>query len=314
MNKILVLVLLVGAVAALSDFDSWVKQYGKVYHSLAEYKHRKTLWTAKLAEIERFNAEGHSWKKGINQFSDLTAEEFKANYLMAPRRSRAVGASGTNITQTIDWVAKGAVTSVKNQKECGSCWAFGTAESIEGCYQLAGYTLTSFSEQQLVDCVSGIKYHCSGCEGGLESGAMQWMIDNKVGLETEDDYPYTSVLKAGKCAEEAKKYVGYITSFKEIATEADLQAAAMVQPVDVGINAETLSDYSSGVWCPSVCDPKNIDHAVLVAGMTASTNSYTIKNSWGATWGESGYFRMCGGNNECGVGNEAVIPQGCYSA
>lgn len=142
---------------------------------------------------------------------------------------------------------------------------------------------------------------------------MDWMIDNDVGLETYDDYPYTSLVKAGTCSEDSSEYLVYITSYKSYSKEADLQDAALLAPVTVGINAEELSSYDSGIYCPSVCSALLIDHSVLVVGMSSSENAYTIKNSWGADWGESGYFRLCGGNNECGVGSEAVRPTGCSS-
>jgi len=306
--KWLVVFALFGLAAASlhTQFHAWMEEHGKQYSTPSELRYRFRVWSQAVAEVERFNAEGHSWKKGINKFSDLTEEEFASQYLMQPRAG--VAGAGSNITQTIDWVAKGAVTGVKNQRQCGSCWAFGTVGSIEGCYQLKGNPLTAFSEQQLVDCVSGIKYSCSGCDGGLESGAMQWMIDNNVGLELESDYPYTTIVKAGVCNQTKSLYKAFITAKTGLSTESALQKAVMNQPVDVGINAMKLSSYASGIYCPDQCSPELIDHAVLVVGMNAAENSYTIKNSWGDTWGENGFFRMCGGANECGVGSDAVYP------
>ena len=214
MKAVFVLLLVALASATMeSKFRSWMNEFGKEYSSENEYYYRFGIFSAKYEEIERFNAEEHSWKKGLNQFSDLTTEEFAEEFLMEPHSPEVVGAGGSDITQNIDWKAKGAVTEVKNQHQCGnklsnldiltflgSCWAFGTVESIEGCYEIAGNTLTSLSEQQLVDCVSGAKYDCNGCDGGYPNLAMQWLIDNDVGLETEANYPYTSLKNAGTCA------------------------------------------------------------------------------------------------------------------
>jgi len=163
------------------SFSSYKADYAKIYADLAEEQYRKTIFLRNIIKIEEHNADKtQTYTKGINQFSDLTDEEFKAQYLtlMAPHKKVTVISeeSFTPIVGDVDWVAQGKVTAVKNQGSCGSCWAFSAIGAVESAYLFAGQNL-NLAEQQLVDCAGG-KYGNQGCRGGWMDSAFQFGIDN----------------------------------------------------------------------------------------------------------------------------------------
>lgn len=187
------------------EFMRWMHRHNKDYFSHEEHAYRFQNWLNIKKEVELHNSRNDiTHYKGINQFSDLTAAEFKRLYLGYRPSSKTRNEeflSTDNLKESVDWRTKGAVTGVKNQGQCGSCWAFSTTGSVEGAYQLAGNSLTSFSEQQLVDC-SG-SYGNQGCNGGLMDNAFNYLESHK--LMTEADYPYTAY--DGSCHYDASKGV-----------------------------------------------------------------------------------------------------------
>jgi len=277
------------------EFLRFVHQYQKTYATNSEYMDRYNIFSANMDKINAVNAQKLDWSLAMNEFGDLTWEEFASTHLgllggvAAPRNaSNIIEVRGSGVPSSIDWVAKGAVAEVKNQGNCGGCWSFATTGSIEGAIQIKTGKLTSLSEQNLIDCSK----KNSGCHGGVVDYAFQFVIDNG-GLCQESAYPYAG--KQGVCKTSCTK-VSAISSFKDVPvhSETALLAAVAQQPVAVAIEADqdTFQFYSTGVMTGK-CGTK-LDHGVLVVGFGTQSgkNYWTIKNSWGATWGESGYIRI----------------------
>lgn len=294
-------------------FRHFEAQHSKQYSSLQEREKRAAIFRANLDFIIRENASGkNSHTLGMNQFGDLTAEEFRAlvsRPLSKTEKSDFVAAgvhnyNGEQLPASVDWVAKGKVTAIKNQGQCGSCWAFSTTGSVEGAWAIAKNQLVSLSEQDLVDCST----QDSGCDGGLMDNAFQDII-KMGGLESESAYPYTA--QTGTCQFNKKMVVATISSYKDVTPNNNqaLMSAVAQQPVSVAIYAASSSFqfYSGGIIndpsCPS--DSGSLDHGVLVVGYGSSSGQdyYKLKNSWGTSWGEAGFFRFARGDNvnQCGV-------------
>jgi C1A family cysteine protease len=289
-------------------FMEYITEHGKSYGTVAEYEFRAGLFKERHALIEAFNADSNNTHiLGHNEFSDRTYDEMKVRNGYRHQEAKNVVELDTSANAAdVDWRDRGAVTPVKNQGQCGSCWAFSTTGAVEGVYFLKGGYLESFSEQQLVDCAGGA-FHNNGCHGGLMDYAFQYIEQNP--LELEADYPYTA--KDGTCrASKAKEY-GRVTGYSDVAQSADqLKAALNKQPVSVAIEADqyAFQSYSSGVITTG-CGTQ-LDHGVLAVGYgTLNGQDYfLVKNSWGAGWGDEGYVRI-GTNNVCGILQSASYPQ-----
>ena len=216
----------------------------------------------------------------------------------------------TNVA-AVDWRAKGAVTPVKNQGQCGSCWAFSTTGSVEGRHQIATGNLISLSEQQLVDCSTSLGNN--GCNGGLMDYGFKYVKSNK--LETEADYPYHAVDQ--KCAVNASKGVVSVSGYKDVQSKSASQLLAAVAqgPVSVAIEADTsvFQSYSTGIISSTGCGT-SLDHGVLVVGYgtEGGKDFWILKNSWGNSWGEKGFFRIArssaAGPGICGLQLQASYP------
>jgi len=266
------------------------------------------------------NAGNFTWQVAVNKFSDLTLEEFKNTYLRYDPLPRS---SGKRITLeelrslnkgpsaypngAVDWRQKNAVTGVKDQGQCGSCWSFGTTGGLEGAVAIKHGHLTSLSEQQLVDC--GSETGGSGCGGG--SNDIGYNYANKHGLCTEAAYPYTAkdgTCKASSCTLSPDTKVPSYTHVPH--GDSGLGAGVDITPISIGIDADYWGSYSSGVFC-GTCGTAR-DHAMLVVGYgtDASAGGYWIvKNSWGSGWGENGYIRLCRSKaDECGVSDDGTYP------
>ncbi len=283
----------------------------------------QSIFAANVAKIAAHNAAGHSWSMAVNKFADMTEGEFKALYASGLRASQhkfrnvdlsllSTERAAANPT-SVDWSAKGAVTPIKNQQQCGSCWAFSTTGSVEGVSFISTGTLPSLSEQQLVDC-SGAEGN-QGCNGGLMDDGFQYIIDNK-GITTEAAYPYTAA--DGTCASKGKPVAATITGFKDVpaSTEAALETAIVQQPISVAVEADqsVFQFYSGGVM-DSACGTQ-LDHGVLAVGYgtDAGKEYYKVKNSWGADWGMKGYILLARGakfnpDGQCGIQMMASYPE-----
>jgi C1A family cysteine protease len=298
-------------------FENWRKQHNKTYGG-PESSKRFGIFVDNLRRYEKINSVKRNFTVGLNQFSDLTRQEFSSIYLgLKVKKNVTTKPSGKPIAakavraDSVDWRTKNAVTPVKNQGQCGSCWAFSTTGSLEGLNALTNGNLLSFSEQQLVDCAGG-SYGNEGCDGGEMSSALQYTADN--GITLEGSYPYTA--QDGNCtynsSQQAYKNGGYQTPN----SDSDLEAAANNQPVSVSVEADQdcFQGYTGGVMDDTSCG-SNLDHGVLVVGYgtDASAGKYWIvKNSWGGSWGESGYIRIGrenGGNDGiCGINLDNAYP------
>jgi cathepsin F len=272
---------------------------------------------------------GNTAIHGVTKFMDLSPEEFKATYLKARPSNKTATAGDGECTACVrfpehqqlrddppaafDWTTKGAVTPVKDQGQCGSCWSFGTMGDIEGTWFLAKNDLVSLSEQELVSCDSAGEDQ--GCNGGLQEDAFQYVI-SKGGLVGESDYPYVSGGgNTGKC--DSSKAGGAvkatISSWSQVskskAEEGNIKTALIASgPITIGINAGHMQTYRSGVDNPLICLAAMTDHAVLIVGYGTDGGSdyWKIKNSWATSWGEDGYYRIVSGKNKCGVATDAV--------
>jgi len=291
------------------NFMAYVSEYGKSYGTVAEFMFRKEQFVARHNEIEAFNADANNTHTvGHNLFSDKTFAEMKKlnGYKAGPlKTTKAPTLDESNLAASVDWRSKNAVTPVKNQAQCGSCWAFSTTGAVEGADAIATGSLKSFSEQQLVSCSK----QNSGCNGGLMDYAFQYI--KTAPLELESNYPYTSGSgRVSSCKYSKSRGVGTVSSFTDVQASAGQMRAALGQgPVSVAIEADQMAfqSYTSGV-ITSGCGT-NLDHGVLAVGYGTldGQDFFLVKNSWGPSWGDQGYVRI-GAKNQCGILNAASYP------
>ena len=292
------------------EFMKYIAKHGKVYETVEEYGHRMNEWRKANDHIKAHNAAGRTWTLGHNHMSDWTHEERKSlNGLKPELREREYAPVWLEPSNAagVNWVEKGAVTDVKNQGSCGSCWSFSTTGALEGAHFIATGELVSYSEEQLVECDYGILKNM-GCNGGLMDKAFKYVESNA--LATEADYPYTSGTgKRGSCdtsklANATLKVSTYTDVTKNDASQ--LKAALDKQPVSVAIEADKMAFqmYHSGVLTGDKCGT-NLDHGVLAVGYGTENGVeyYLVKNSWGATWGDAGYVKIGveDGAGVCGI-------------
>jgi len=293
-------------------FTAWKQKYNKVYVSSDEESVRLVNFKASIERIQSRNSKTQSNVFGLTKYSDLTPEEFKSTYLGYIPKTNATRnlLTETSITapQTFDWRDQKKVTAVKDQGQCGSCWAFSVVENVESIWMIAkGITadqMQPLSEQEIVDCDS----QDSGCEGGDPPTAYAYIM-SAGGLETESDYPYTAA--DGTCSFDKSKVYATISNWR-YATKSQDEAAmqnalASWGPLSICVDAEPWQDYSGGVMMASDCS-NSLDHCVQAVGydLTASTPFWQVRNSWGTDWGESGYIRLQYGQDTCGCADEAT--------
>ncbi|XP_065855854.1 senescence-specific cysteine protease SAG39-like [Euphorbia lathyris] len=299
--------------------EQWMTRYGRVYKDSNEKEMRFSIFKQNVHLIESFNKdEAKSFKLGINQFADLTNQEFATSRnrfkghicseQAGPFRYENISA----VPISMDWRKKGAVTAIKDQGQCGSCWAFSTVAAVEGITQLTTGKLISLSEQELVDCdTKGVD---QGCEGGLMDDGFEFIIGNK-GITTETNYPYDAADGTCNTKEEANR-AAKITGYEDVPAnnEAALMKAVANQPIAVAIDASgsEFQFYSSGIFTGS-CGTE-LDHGVTAVGYGSSSgmNYWLVKNSWGSQWGEEGYIRMQkdidANEGLCGIAMQASYP------
>jgi len=299
-----------------SQFSEFIVQYGREYATEEERDNRFAIFKTTVARNAWINSLNTTATYGINKFADISEEEFRERYLTVFPSHLAGGRLAAHLSveaipDSWDWRSKGAVTHVKNQQQCGSCWAFSTTGNVEGRLFLAQKSnpkLVSFSEQQLVDCDKVDQ----GCNGGLPSNAYQYIMQAG-GIETEAAYPYTSAPNSA-CAFNPSLVAGKIHNWEAVSQNETQIAAYLVAhgPISIGINAEWMQTYTSGVSDPLFCNPSELDHGVLIVGygvqdgFFGKTPYWIIKNSWGADWGENGYYLIIRGKGKCGLNTMAT--------
>jgi len=292
--------------------------HNKVYGHDAEH-FRFTIFQKNVERIINHNLEAdlgmHSYRLGLNKYADLTAAEFKKQLngfrpeLKTPAPAVHYSRPG-DLPASVDWRDKGYVTPIKDQGQCGSCWAFSAVASLEGQHFNSSGKLVSLSEQNLVDCVT-VDY---GCGGGLMDDAFKYIISNK-GIDTEKSYPYEA--QDDTCRYNKKNIGSTAKSFVDIPTgdEKALQnAVATVGPISVAIDASQYSFqlYQSGVYDEPNCSSQVLDHGVTAVGYGTTKDGvdfWLVKNSWGTSWGEQGYIQMSRNkNNQCGIATASSYP------
>jgi len=301
------------------DFEAWMKKYNKHYDSLEEQMYRQRVFRDNVMRISGMNSRSNGATYDINAFADRTMNELrrtrvsrsfskmmkdvKMNHVVAP------SANVEKLPKQFNWVDRGAVSGVRDQGDCGSCWAFGAVGTMEGQVFLKKGSLLELSEQNLVDCdhvcqtFPGWGKSCDeGCDGGMEPNAFQYVINNG-GINLRSDYPYEGV--EGECRFDKSTAVGGFTNWTYVTVkkEDDLRQYLYDNgPVSVGVHADEWFYYSGGVF-DSSCQQEN-DHAVLLTGWgetSSGTPYWIIKNSWGEDWGINGYIHLVRGKNKCGI-------------
>eukprot|EP00747_Dinoflagellata_sp_TGD_P182741 gnl/TRDRNA2_/TRDRNA2_37105_c0_seq1.p1 gnl/TRDRNA2_/TRDRNA2_37105_c0~~gnl/TRDRNA2_/TRDRNA2_37105_c0_seq1.p1 ORF type:complete len:348 (-),score=70.99 gnl/TRDRNA2_/TRDRNA2_37105_c0_seq1:232-1275(-) len=303
---------------AEAAFKKFEIQYGKVYGTPEERAARKAIFVQNLALIERENAANRGYTLAVNEYADFTGREFFEIYGGLHNKPNAsdlkiLGThkySGAELPDSVDWTTKGAVTPVKNQGQCGSCWAFSSTGAVEGAWQIATGKLVSLSEQQLVDCAK-YRYGDLGCSGGLQPHAFKYM--EQAAMCGEDTYPYTATnhiwtkCKASNCSSAPALAKGAVSGYKSVDSTAEaLMEAVAQQPISISIEADqdVFHLYKNGIVKGPGCGDQ-LDHAVLLVGYGEDNGVkyWKVKNSWGTGWGEDGYVRIIRGVDECGILN-----------
>jgi cathepsin L len=308
------------------SFEAFLQEYGKSYSDNTEYQLRKTLFENRVASFVKHNNAGHSYTLNVNKFADLSNAEirrFKGYNHQAARSLRATGNFSApvehpqDIPASKDWRTSKCVTAVKDQGGCGSCWAFGSAETLESHTCLHGKTgaLPILSPQQLVDCAPNPN-HCGGtggCEGSIPELAYDWV--KKHGLASEADYPYNG--NDGQCkttAKPAASVTGYVNVPSNNYTA--VMEALQQGPLAITVAAEPWEFYDGGVFTECPHDDIDLDHVVQLVGYgtTITKKDYWIvRNSWGGEWGENGYIRIERHSDSafCGTDNKPADGTGC---
>jgi len=301
----------------MSGFNDWRREFDKVYPLGTDISQKFDNWRQNMIDIEEHNRQDVGFQLEINQFGDVRDDwltHSSRNTVMAQREvapPTEKKALLLGIPDSVDWRDKNLVTPIKNQEQCGSCWAFSAVGSMEGQHALKTGNLVSLSESQIVDCDTNSTD--KGCMGGEMDGAFKYVISHG-GLESEKDYPY--VAKDDPCTFDKSKVAAKFSGFKDVTGgEAGLkEAVATVGPISVGIDASSplFQFYKKGVYHGLFCSSTNLDHGVLVVGYGTTDDGkdyWLVKNSWGEVWGNKGYVKMARNqNNNCGIATEPSYP------
>ncbi|KAG0724320.1 Cathepsin L [Chionoecetes opilio] len=315
----------------MEEWETFKMEHGKKYTSKLEDTFRMKIFTEnkhKIAHHNKLYSSGQkTYKLKMNKYGDMLHQEFvstmngfrwnrTAGSYQASRPFTGVTYIGPDddivLPKSVDWREKGAVTPIKDQGQCGSCWSFSATGSLEGQHFRKSGKLVSLSEQNLIDC--SVKYGNNGCNGGLMDYAFKYIKDNG-GIDTENGYPYEG--EDDNCRYDPSTAGAEDTGFVDVRAgneHALKKAVATVGPVSVAIDAshESFQFYHHGVYTEPECNAEDLDHGVLVVGYGKDDNGtayWIVKNSWGTTWGSDGFIMMHRNHhNMCGIASAASFP------
>lgn len=311
-------------------FIQFQERFNKNYETMIELESRFEIFRENVRNIVLHNLDTtQNFTMGINQFTDLTIDEFSFLYANGLRNNLGsssglgVGSYGcktysgnaAGAPASLDWRSKGAVTSVKDQGQCGSCWTFSATGAVEGAWAVSTGQLVDLSEEQLVECATGISYGSHGCNGGQMEGAFKYVVEH--GQCTNAAYPYSSGNgQSGSCKScSSVAHISYCSDVKPN-DQVSLKAATFIGPVAVALSADTVyfQSYSSGVLTSKSCYTQ-LNHGVLVVGYGEENGNkyWLVKNSWGDSWGDKGYIKILRSESTndpgiCGIAMQPSFP------
>lgn len=304
------------------EFTNFQERFSKRYSTIQELETRFAIFRNNFIGILAHNADlSQNFTMGVNQFTDLTPEEFRSQYINGGLKTevgsygcKSFSSSTSGAPSSIDWRQKGAVNPVRDQGQCGSCWAFATTANAESVWAISTGQLLDLSEEFLVDCATGAGYFNMGCNGGQPDSAFKYMINN--GQCTESSYPYKAgVTKTAGSCQKCTAAPVHFSGCYDVAPkdQVSLMAAVAKQPVVIAIEADTryFQSYSGGILDSSACGT-SLDHAVEIIGYGSENgvDYWTVRNSWSSSWGEQGYVRIkkTSSTNDIGICGVAAEP------